>query len=163
MLREEVAAGWIMNSPAVVKRRRTDGAPLQFVLDVITLYYTWSHSCTKCAQCVCTNTQISLRHTQSDCRQTHFTAQYRTEETLRAQPPFPLEVVLIQGTWSIYWHCTNFWFIWRYRQKQRHIISEYKLEVIGGIVNNIGALAWRVRVIPRMYSVRMSRITYKSV
>jgi hypothetical protein len=116
-----------------------------------------SHFCTKCAQCVCTNTQLSLRHTQSDCKQTHVTAKYNTEETLRAQPPFLFEVVFMQDTSSIYWHCANLWFIWRCWQKHRHIISEYELDVIGGIVNNIRTLARGVRVISRIYSVRMFR------
>jgi hypothetical protein len=142
MLREEVAAGWRLNSLAFGKRRRTDGAPLQFVLDLITLCYT-CHTFAQNVLSVCVHKHTSFTaththtHTQSHSRQTHVTAKYSTGETLRAQPSFVLEVVLIQGTSSVYWHCTNLWFIWRFWQKHRHIISEYILEVIGGIVNNI--------------------------
>ena len=56
-----------------------------------------SHFCTKCAHCVCVCVCVCVRaraqtrnshcdthtHTQSDCRQTHVTAKYITEETLR--------------------------------------------------------------------------------
>jgi hypothetical protein len=140
MLRQEVTAGWTLNSLAVVMRRRTDGAPLQFVLDLITLCYT-CHTFVQNVLSVCAQTHKfhcdTHTHTQSHCRKMHVTAKYSAGETLRAQPPFVLEVVLIQGTSSIYWHCSNLWFIWRFWQKHRHIISEYKLEVITGIVNNI--------------------------
>ena len=119
------------------------------------------HFCIKCALCVCvcvcvcvcagahTQTRNSHCDTHNQTIQTHVTAQFNTGgggglsgDSL--QPSFVFEVVVMQDTSSFYWNCTNLCFVWRCWQMHRHVLNEYKLEVIGGIVNSIRALAWRV-------------------